>query len=221
MVNTVLENAGKESRESDDTFRNPWILIQQPDQKTIDSKPTAAPLSKLSAKFVNQTNEQLQAFVEATFGSDGLGHNDNEHNDFLANDAFGVIDARTKQDGSIAFFAQETVDPVQEAEVRVAWDESTEFDEALVRFANEEETDEDEELLLSFINLKGAEDPEAARTRLEEWLEDQKGQETVKWFQFRLDGKTAVQCTCGIYERGASDSLLKREEDFDEEGVMH
>ena len=108
VINTVLENAGKESRESDDTFRNPWILIQQPDQQTIDSKPTAAPLSKLSAKFVDFTSEQLQAFVEATFGDDGLGHNDNEHNDFLANDAFGVIDARTKQDGSIAFFAQTT-----------------------------------------------------------------------------------------------------------------
>lgn len=47
--------------------------------------------------------------------------------DWLADDAFGIIDARTAQDNTIVFVAQETVDAVQEAEVRVAWDRGTNF----------------------------------------------------------------------------------------------
>lgn len=47
--------------------------------------------------------------------------------DWLADDAFGIIDARTAQDNTILLCVKETVDAVQEAEVRVAWDRGTNF----------------------------------------------------------------------------------------------
>lgn len=159
----------------------------------------------------------------------------------IANDAFAIIDERTVRDGTIAFFAQDYVDRVQEAEVRVAWQRATEWDEALVRFTDvvEREREGDVGILLAGIrelqeneaegdgaaedesgNEEGSESAERQRARLEQWIAKDSEESRLRWFEFRLKVEIAVQCTFGINQRGASYSLLNREDEFDEDGVM-
>lgn len=52
--------------------------------------------------------------------------------DWLANDTFGVIDARTAEDETIFFCIRELVDAIQEAEVRLAWDKGLSFIQYLI-----------------------------------------------------------------------------------------
>jgi hypothetical protein len=66
--------------------------------------------------------ETLQEFVTSRCGENGLGHDSKIYMDWLADDAFGVIDARTAEDSTILFCVKEIVDAIQEAEVRMAWD---------------------------------------------------------------------------------------------------
>lgn len=75
--------------------------------------------------FVDASIETLQQFIANRCGENGLGHDSKVYMDWLANDAFGVIDARTAEDNTILFMVREMVDAVQEAEVRMAWDKGS------------------------------------------------------------------------------------------------
>lgn len=160
---------------------------------------------------------QLQDFVKTKLGETGLGHGSDNVFDHLADDAFAVIDERTAKDNTILFFAQELVDPIQEASVRVAWKNGTEHDEALVRYADGDSSEKDVTLL---AGIKDGEDVESAKTRLKEWFDEEREKEAQRWFGFRLNIKTAVQDIYGINERGAFDMILDRDGSFDESGVM-
>jgi hypothetical protein len=72
--------------------------------------------------FIDASVETLQEFVTSRCGEKGLGSESGIYMDWLAEDAFGVIDARTAEDNTILFGVKEMVDAIQEAEVRVAWD---------------------------------------------------------------------------------------------------
>jgi hypothetical protein len=119
----VLRSAVLE-KEEDEDFENRWTLIQHPDQRTI-TKPSIAPIKTFQSGFVDASIETLQQFVASRCGENGLGHDGEVYMDWLADDAFGVIDARTAEDNTILFCAREIVDAVQEAEVRLTWDKGS------------------------------------------------------------------------------------------------
>lgn len=120
IVDSVLRSAALE-KEDDEGFENRWSLIQHPWQKTV-AKPSGCPIQAFQSGFLDASIEALQQFVLDRCGENGLGHDNEIYMDWLADDAFGVIDARTAQDDTMLVVARETVDAVQEAEVRVAWD---------------------------------------------------------------------------------------------------
>jgi hypothetical protein len=121
IIHSVLKSAAKETQEDED-FENRWSLISHPSQLTI-TKPSVFPLQEpLQTGFLDASVETLQEFVAGRCGENGLGHESEIYMDWLADDAFGVIDARTAEDETILFCVRETVDAMQEAEVRLAWD---------------------------------------------------------------------------------------------------
>lgn len=120
IINSVLRSAAAE-KEEDEDFENRWVVVQRPDQQKV-IKPSVAPISSFQSEFLDASIQVLQDFVASRCGENGLGHDSNIYMDWLADDAFGVIDARTAEDNTILFCVREMVDVVQEAEVRVAWD---------------------------------------------------------------------------------------------------
>lgn len=56
--------------------------------------------------------------------------------------------------------------------------------------------------------------------RLESWINQDRDEPSARRFKVRLNIQTGIQDTYGIDERGAFDSLLDLDEDFDEYGVM-
>ena len=116
----MLRSAAAE-KEEDEDFENRWTLIQHPDQSTI-IKPSVAAIKTFQSGFVDASIKTLQQFVVSSCGENGLGQDSEIYMDWLANDAFGVIDARTAEDNTILFCAREIVDAAQEAEVRLTWD---------------------------------------------------------------------------------------------------
>lgn len=111
-------------KEEDEDFENRWTLVQHPNQQTV-AKPSIAPTEPFRSGFLSASVEALQDFVSKRCGENGLGHTSDVYMDWLADDAFGVIDARTAQDNTILFCARETVDAIQEAEVRLAWNKGS------------------------------------------------------------------------------------------------
>jgi hypothetical protein len=96
------------------------VVVQHPSQQTV-TKPSIAPIPPFQSGFVDASIETLQQFVANNCGDNGLGNDSKVYMDWLADDAFGVIDARTAEDNTILLMVRETVDAVQEAEVRLAW----------------------------------------------------------------------------------------------------
>jgi hypothetical protein len=121
----VLKSAVKETQEDED-FETRWSSIRHTSQE-ITHKPSIAPFSPFSSGFLYAAIDTLQAYVTTICGENGLGHDSKIYMDWLANDAFGVIDARTAEDETILFCIRELVDAIQEAEVRLAWDKGMSF----------------------------------------------------------------------------------------------
>jgi hypothetical protein len=96
-------------KEQDEDFENRWSLITHPSQ-THAYKPSSAPVSPFHSGFIDASVETLQNFVTNRCGGNGLGSESGVYMDWLADDAFGIVDARTAVDGTILFC------------VRVAWD---------------------------------------------------------------------------------------------------
>jgi hypothetical protein len=120
IINSVLKSAAAE-KEQDEDFENRWSLITHPSQ-THAYKPSSAPVSPFHSGFIDASVETLQNFVTNRCGGNGLGSESGVYMDWLADDAFGIVDARTAVDGTILFCVREVVDAIQEVEVRVAWD---------------------------------------------------------------------------------------------------
>jgi hypothetical protein len=116
----VLRSAAAE-KEEDEDFENRWSLIQHPSQQSV-TKPSIAPIETFQNGFLDASIEVVQDFLSSKCGENGLGHGSEVYMDWLADDAFGVIDAQTAEDNTILFGVKEMVDAIQEAEVRVAWD---------------------------------------------------------------------------------------------------
>jgi hypothetical protein len=116
----VLRSAAAE-KEEDEDFENRWSLIQHPSQQSV-TKPSIAPIETFQNGFLDASIEVVQDFLSSKCGENGLGHDSEVYMDWLADDAFGVIDAQTAEDNTILFGVKEMVDAIQEAEVRVAWD---------------------------------------------------------------------------------------------------
>ena len=125
IMNSILKSAAAE-KEEDEDFENRWCLIHHASQQVV-TKPTVAPISPFQGGFIDASLETLQRFLVNRCGENGLGHDSGIYMDWLANDAFGVIDARTTEDDTILFCVEEIVDAIQEAEVRVAWDKGLKF----------------------------------------------------------------------------------------------
>jgi hypothetical protein len=120
IVNSVLKSAVKETQEDED-FENRWSLISHPSQLTV-TKPSVSPVEEhIQTGLFDASVETLQDFVTTRCGENGLGHDSKIYMNWLANDAFGVIDAKTAEDETILFCVRELVDAIQEAEVRLAW----------------------------------------------------------------------------------------------------
>lgn len=178
------------------------------------------PLTAFSTGFLDSSPGEPQAFVIQTFGPEGRGHGNSAGMDYLADDSFGVIDSRTATDDTILFFAPEHIAKVQELELKVSWDLASADEQALVRFANGEDSDEDVKLLMQqLFGAEVVEDLDGAREQLQKRVDGMREVEELRWMEFRIDARKAVWCAAGIYQRGAFDSKLVRE-DFDEQGVM-
>jgi hypothetical protein len=63
---------------------------------------------------------ELSHFVEPTFGEEGCGSHANE---YIQHDRFGILDARTAEDGTLEFVVKESMLPAEAAQARVAWRE--------------------------------------------------------------------------------------------------
>jgi hypothetical protein len=124
-IDSVLRSAAAE-KEEDEDFENRWTLMQQPSQ-TLVAKPSVAPVGAFQSGFVDASTETLRQFVSSRCGENGLGHDGKIYMDWLADDAFGVVNARTAEDDTVLFCVRETVDAIQEAEVRLAWDKGLKF----------------------------------------------------------------------------------------------
>ncbi|CAD0092876.1 unnamed protein product, partial [Aureobasidium mustum] len=152
-----LRSAALEQEEDED-FENRWSLIQHPDQQTV-AKPSVAPTKPFHSGFLDCNIQALQDFVSNRCGENGLGHDNNVYMDWLADDAFGVIDARTAQHNTILFCARENVDAIQEAEVRLAWNKgSFSSDELLLRFIKNARDMDDRETMFLVENLANNKD---------------------------------------------------------------
>lgn len=118
-MNKILEHGEAQQRnDPDDLFPNRWVLVQDPEQSTF-STPTKPPVHSFTSGFVNASAESLKVFVAFKFGEQGLASNG--RSDWIADDAFAVVDERTARDNSILFYVQQYVDIIRQAEVREAW----------------------------------------------------------------------------------------------------
>ncbi|KAF7549265.1 hypothetical protein G7Z17_g6493 [Cylindrodendrum hubeiense] len=225
VTNSVLEAATTEIFQvgigSNELVGNIWVLIQRRDQQPF-SKPTNAPVATFGSDFIGATPEELQEFIQSRFGEDGVGKGSASYLDYLSDNAFAIIDERTARDKTVQFWVRELVDGIQESAIRVAWNRGSEIDEALARFIMDEESDED--LIAPARNaasdgqIVDDDDKEGLKQQVEDWMTREEENSENKWFEFKLDLTTAVQCTYGIYQRGVVDLLTEREE-FDENGV--
>lgn len=222
IIKSVLEAATKEDRGSNGLSPNRWVLVHRPTQQTF-SKPTAPPVTAFETGFLNTSIDELEQFIETTFGDGRLGSaSQTDMFDYIADNGFGVVDDRTARDDTILFCARELVDAVQEAQICVAWHKGSERDKALVRYLNKQETDEDVEFLVGEIygeDDMNAREDEDLRTRLGKWVLQDQQQCTEKWATFRLKHATAMSDIIGIFHIGVHDALEKLD-DFDEDGVL-
>lgn len=164
------------------------------------------------------------------FGPAGRGRNagDGDIWDHIASDTFAVIDERTAVDNTLLFVIEESVDRVQEAEIRVAWKKGSELDKALVRYASDQNSDDDIALLLLNMdseqsdneNVENDESVEGKRARFEALFDQIWDKTATRWFEFRLRAETAVQHIHIINDKVLTWCLLNRKYEFDEHGVF-
>ncbi|KAG9946808.1 hypothetical protein KCU85_g6190, partial [Aureobasidium melanogenum] len=200
-------------------FYNHWVIVQDPFQQTF-SKPTDAVSLDFHSGFLNHSLDEIKEFVDTRLGQDGLGQGEDSY-DNLSDDRFGIIDERTADDNTILFLVYDIVDSLQEAEIRVAWNNATERDKALVRCFWSEDTESDIRFLANTIEgLDSTMGIEEMSDKVYSHMDSLRREEGImRWFEIRLDAGYTVLGKSGIWLIGAADTLIDRTE-FDEDGVM-
>ncbi|KAH0263751.1 hypothetical protein KCU91_g12513, partial [Aureobasidium melanogenum] len=150
--------------------------------------------------------------------------------DWLADDAFGVIDARTAQDNTLLFCVREDVDAVQEAEVRLAWNKGTRSDELLTRYIEDFGDIDDQDIMFLVENLTiDKDDTEAsvadlgldeAKQKIDDWIELEQRGGRPRWFEIRMVVENAMKNSYGISNIGPAAVLTEMKDEFDKNGVM-
>ncbi|THV78065.1 hypothetical protein D6D29_07967 [Aureobasidium pullulans] len=230
LVNKILEHGEAQQRnDPDDLFPNRWVLVQDPEQSTFSTS-TKPPVHSFTSGFVNASTESLKVFVVSKFGEQGLASNG--RSDWIADDAFAVVDERTARDNSILFYVQQYVDTIRQAEVRKAWGKDITVDKLLLKYAgvdsNEMPSDEDvRKLAQELKNEKGSfvvdpelGDLEKVKAQLDSWLSKEMSEVRPVWMEVRLDAVNAVKFTIGIWHIGLDEALINHHDEFDEHGVM-
>ncbi|KAH0399290.1 hypothetical protein KCU89_g6359, partial [Aureobasidium melanogenum] len=221
VVNRVLQSAQQEAQNPQlgDGFYNKWVVIEDPAQQTV-SKPTESVAVDFQSGFLNYSLDQVKAFVNERLGEGGLGQGEGTL-DHLSGATFGIIDERTARDNTVLLLVQDLVDDVQQAAIRLAWSQATEYDKALTRCSSDESTDEDIALVARTIaTIDPEDDDEQIKDKIADYLDQlREDTEVLRWFEFRIDAGYSILGMAGLYYSGATDSLLERAE-FDENGVL-
>ncbi|KAK6003730.1 hypothetical protein QM012_009501 [Aureobasidium pullulans] len=221
VINKVLFSAQQEvaNLHLGDAFYNHWVLISDPSQQNF-SKPTNNVSLDFHSGFLVYTLDSIKEFVDIKLGQDGLGQGEHSH-DNLSNDRFGIIDERTAKDNTILYMVEDYIDSFQEAEIRVAWNNATEHDKALVRCFLSEDTEADILFLASSTDdIDHTTGIEEIKDKVYEYLEELRDEEGVtRWFEIRLDAGYTVMAHGGIWLLGAPDTISGRL-DFGDDGVM-
>ncbi|KAG9958873.1 hypothetical protein KCU61_g8012, partial [Aureobasidium melanogenum] len=228
IINSVLRSAILEKEDED--FENRWSLIQHPDQQAV-AKPSIAPAEPFQNGFLDASVVVLQDFVIKRCGENGLGHDNEVHMDWLADDAFGVIDARTAQDNTILFCVREDVDAVQEAEVRLAWNKGMRSDELLSRYIEDAEDIDDQDIMFLVESLAIDKDDATeasvanlglykAKQKINDWIDLEQQGGRPRWFEIRMVVENAMRNSYGISNIGPAAVLTEMKDEFDEDGVM-
>ncbi|KAG9895986.1 hypothetical protein KCU98_g14957, partial [Aureobasidium melanogenum] len=229
IVESVLRSAALETEEDED-FENRWSLIQHRNQRTI-TKPSVVPADPFQSGFLNSDIQSLQDYVSTRCGENGLGHDNDVYMDWLADDAFGVIDARTAQDNTILFCVREDVDAVQEAEVRLAWNKGTRSYELLSKFIEDagDMIDQDIMFLVESLAIDKDDLGEAsvadleigeAKQKINDWIDVEQQGGRPRWFEIRTIVENAMKNSYGISNIGPAAVLTEMKDEFDEDGVM-
>ncbi|KAG9760353.1 hypothetical protein KCU73_g2932, partial [Aureobasidium melanogenum] len=229
IIYSVLRSAALE-KEEDEDFENRWCLVQHPNQQAV-AKPSIAPAKPFQNGFLDATVEVLQDYVSRRCGEDGLGHDDDVYMDWLADDAFGVIDARIAQDNTILFCVRENVDAIQEAEIRLAWNKGTRSDEILSKFIKDAGDIDDQDIMFLVENLAIDKDYametnvadiglDEAKQKINDWIDLEQQEGRPRWFEIRMVVENAMKNSYGISNIGPAAVLTEMKDDFDEDGVM-
>ncbi|KAG9566831.1 hypothetical protein KCU79_g3453, partial [Aureobasidium melanogenum] len=210
VINRVLQSALDEEFSPGEHWGNDWVLVEQHVHPNF-SVPTMPPVQPFESGFLNTSIHHLQNFVtiELTQGTDQLPS------------PFGIIDDRTALDNTVSFWAQDDVNPIQEAQIRTMWGGETPLDRILATYiapfehlsydydttanmTQEEsrahllawEDTELDRLALQFYKLADStrvfEGASEARECLDDWIQGEELNQTTKWFEFRLDASCAM-----------------------------
>ncbi|KAH0402396.1 hypothetical protein KCU89_g3188, partial [Aureobasidium melanogenum] len=229
IIYSVLRSAALE-KEEDEDFENRWCLVQHPNQQAV-AKPSIAPAKPFQNGFLDATVEVLQDYVSRRCGEDGLGHDDDVYMDWLADDAFGVIDARIAQDNTILFCVRENVDAIQEAEIRLAWNKGTRSDEILSKFIKDAGDIDDQDIMFLVESLAIDKDDSGeasaadleigeAKQKINDWIDLEQQRGKPRWFEIRMIVENAMKNSYGISNIGPAAVLTEMKDEFDEDGVM-
>ncbi|KAH0368833.1 hypothetical protein KCU65_g3753, partial [Aureobasidium melanogenum] len=210
VIDRVLQSALDEEFSAGEHWGNDWVLVEQPAHRNF-SVPTMPPVQPFESGFVNTSIHHLQNFVtiELNDGTDQLPS------------PFGIIDDRTALDNTISFWAQDDVNPIQEAQIRTMWGGESPVDRILATYiapfeylpydhnATANMTKEEsrahllawedtvlDRLALQFYELGGFtrvfEGVSEARECLHDWIQGEELNQATKWFEFRLDASCAM-----------------------------
>lgn len=202
-----------------DEFYNHWVVIQDPYQQTF-SKPSNSVFLDFHSGFLKHTLDEIQDFVETKLGEGGLGQGE-DLNDNLSSDTFGIIDERMAIDNTILYLVFDYIDSFQEVEIRVAWNNATEHDKALMRCFWSEHTESDIRFLANTIGgINDTMGIEEMSDQVYDYMESLRTEDGIfRWFEIRLDAGYTVMAHGGIWLLGAPDTISGRL-DFDDDGVM-
>ncbi|KAG9644979.1 hypothetical protein KCU95_g12531, partial [Aureobasidium melanogenum] len=200
VINRVLYSAQQEVAQLQlgEGFYNHWVVVQDPDQQTF-SKPTNSVSLDFHSGFSNRTSDQIKEFVDTRLGEGGLGQGE-DLNDNLSSDTFGIIDERTASDNTILYLVYDIVDSFQEAEIRVAWNNATERDRALVRCFWSEDTESDVRFLANTIDgIDSTMDIGEMSDKVYSYMDGLRREEGImRWFEIRMDAGYTVLGSSGI-----------------------
>ncbi|KAH0021343.1 hypothetical protein KCU78_g6171, partial [Aureobasidium melanogenum] len=227
---TIVLRSAALGKEEDEDFENRWCLIQHPNQQVV-AKPSIAPVEYFQSGFLSASVKVLQGFVARSCGETGLGHDNDVYMDWLADDAFGVIDARTAQDNTILFCVREDVDAIQEAEIRKVWNKGTRSDEILSKFIKDAGDIDDQDTMFLVENLAIDKDYametnvadiglDEAKQKINDWINLEQQEGRPRWFEIRMVVENAMKNSYGISNIGPAAVLTEMKDDFDEDGVM-